>query len=218
METITTTPLVDARGKTISTYVVFDTAAEMLTLKEGAVLELLTDDYEPIERDVTAWCQSTGHQLISSEVTPSGRSFAIRKGPAKEAGTSLAMVISADGLEELLSPLGFALAAALNGMEVHLYFQGPAVRVLTRGFRPKLSGWSRPFSRLAAAGMSKTGHLPPQQKLRQLRSLGAKIYVCGASMPHFKVKREDLLFDDLPLVEYFTFIAVLEQADVNLYL
>ncbi|MDH3538997.1 MAG: DsrE family protein [Acidimicrobiia bacterium] len=218
METITVTPRVDARGKTISTYVVFEVATALQNMDEGAVLELLTDDYEPIDRDLTAWGSATGHRLLSSESIPSGRLFAIRKGPPKARGSSLAMVISTDGLEELLSPLGFALAAALDGMDVHLYFQGPGVRVLSRGFHPKLRGWGRPFSRFAAAGMNKTGHIPAVRKLDQLRSLGAKIYVCGASMPHFKVKKEDLIYDDVPLVAYFTFIAVMEHADVSLYM
>jgi predicted peroxiredoxin len=127
------------------------------------------------------------------------------------------MVISSDGLEELLSPLGFALAAALEGMDVHLYFQGPAVRVLTHQFRLKLRGWARPFSRFAEAGMRKAGHIPAKQKLEQLRNLGAQLYVCGASMPHFKVTEDELMFGDLPLVEYFTFMAIMERADIQLY-
>jgi predicted peroxiredoxin len=126
-------------------------------------------------------------------------------------------VISSDGLEELLSPLGFALAAALEGMAVHLYIQGPAVRVLTRGFRPKLHGWARPFSRFAASGLTNTGHIPAPEKLRQLRSLGTQIYMCGPSMQHFKVKPEDLIFQDLPVIEYLTFMPIMEEADVHIY-
>ena len=99
------------------------------------------------------------------------------------------MVISQDGLEELLSPLGFALAAALEYIEVHLFFQGPAVHVLAKGFHPKLRGWSRPFTRFAAAGMSKAGHIPAQAKLEQLRSLGAKLYLCGPSMAETKISQ-----------------------------
>jgi predicted peroxiredoxin len=127
------------------------------------------------------------------------------------------MVISNDGLEELLSPLGFALAAALEGIDVSLYVQGPAVRVLARGFRPKLKGWSRPFSRFAAAQMTKSGHIPAQAKFRQLHNLGAHMYMCGPSMEHFKVKPEDLILDDVALVEYLTFMAVMEEADIQLF-
>jgi len=186
-------------------------------MAEGEVLEFLTDDYEPFRHDVTAWCEAAGHHLISTQSTPQGLSFQIEKGPAKATIGSLALVLSSDGLEELLSPLGFALAAALERMDVHLYVQGPAVRVLARGFRPKLHGWARPFSRFAATGLSKAGHLPAQDKLRQLRTLGARIYMCGPSMQHFKVKAQDLIFDDLPLVEYFTFVTVMREANIHIY-
>src|SRR3974390_2863287 len=124
----------DLRGKSITTYVVFDAAARLATMAEGEVLEFLTDDYEPFRHDVTAWCEAAGHELLSTQSTPLGLKF--QKGPAKATCGSLAVVLSSDGLEELLSPLGFALAAALERMEVHLYAQGPAVRVLAPGFRP----------------------------------------------------------------------------------
>jgi len=217
METITTQKSLDRRGKTITTFVVFDAATELKTMNRGEVLELLTDDFEPFSEDISAWCQATGHVLASWKKTASGYRFLIEKGSPKAKETRLAMIISSDGLEELLSPLGFALGAALEGIDVHLYFQGPAVRVLTKGFQPKLKGWARPFSRFAAAGMTKAGHIPAQEKLWQLRSLGAHLYVCGGSLQPFKVKREDLVFDDLRIVEYLTFMSIMEEADIHLY-
>jgi predicted peroxiredoxin len=89
--------------------------------------------------------------------------------------------------------------------------------VLERGFRPRLHGWAPPFSRFAASGLAKAGHVAAQDKLRQLRSLGAHLYVCGPSLQHFKVAKENLIFDGLPVVEYLTFAAVMEQADVHIY-
>jgi len=217
MTTIPVTKSLDRRGKTITTFAIFDVAAEFAAIRRGDVIELLTDDFEPFTHDVAAWCGSTGHKLISSVSTADGVRFLIEKGPTPTTDASLAVVISSDGLEELLSPLGFALAAAPEGMAVHIYVQGPAVRVLARGFRPKLHGWARPFSRFAASGLSKAGHLPAQDKLRQLRSLGAKIYMCGPSMQHFRVKSDALIFDDLPLVEYFSFMSVMRNANVQIY-
>ena len=90
--------------------------------------------------------------------------------------------------------------------------------LLARGFRPKLKGWGRPFSRFAAAGMTKTGHIPAQEKLEQLRDLGAHIYVCGGSLDHFKVSREDFIYDDFEVVEYLTFMSVMEDADIHIYI
>jgi predicted peroxiredoxin len=206
MATITADTFLNRKGKTITTFVVYDVMAAMGQLSEGQVLELLTDDYPAFEPDIEAWCDATGQVLLSTERTE------------KTKESTLAMILSPDGLEELLSPLGFALAAALEGVRVSIYLQGPATRVLTKGFQPKLKGWSRPFTRFAQSGMTKSGHIPAQEKLRQLRSLGAEIYLCAGSMDHFKVRREDLIFDDLPVVEYLAFMSVMEDADVSLYI
>lgn len=218
MTTTARPQLIDRRGKSISTFVAFDIADELQAIEKGEVLEVLTDDIEVLDRDLAAWARVSGHRLVTSEATSDGRRFVIEKGSPVDIDRSLAMIISVEGLEELLSPLGFALGAALEGIEVHLYFQGPAVHVLAEGFRPKLSGWARPFSRFAAAAMTKTGHIPAQDKLHQLRSLGAKLYVCGGSMDHFKVAKSDLIFDDLPVIAYLTFMPIMAEADVQLYL
>ncbi|MDH3731843.1 MAG: DsrE family protein, partial [Acidimicrobiia bacterium] len=158
-----------------------------------------------------------GQTLDAGSVTEGGRRFLIEKGTPTAKDTRLAIVVSSDGLEELQSPLAFALAAAVEGIAVHLYVQGPAVRVLSNGFRPSLRGWARPFSRFAASGLAKTGHVPAQEKLRQLRDLGATIYLCGPSMQHFKVATGDLILADLPMVEYLTFMAGMEDADIHIY-
>ena len=213
----TVTKSLDIRGKTITTFVVFDVVAQLRMMVEGDVLELITDQYEPIWRDISAWSEATGQKLLSVEEVEAGRRFLIEKGTADHTSTRMAMVVSSSGLEELLSPLGFALAAALEGIDLNLFIQGPAVRVLTKDYRPRLKGWARPFSRFAAAGMAKTGHISPQNKLRQIHGLGGNIYMCGPSMEHFKVKREELIFDDLPIVEYFTFMSIMEKSDIQLY-
>jgi predicted peroxiredoxin len=217
MPTQTAARVIDGRGKTITTYVVFAIAEAMRSMEVGEAVDVLTDEFEAFIADIPAWCETTGHVLLVSESVAEGHRFVIQKSRPLESDASLAMVISDPGLEELLSPLGFALAAALEGAEVHLYFQGPAVRVLKRGYHPKLSGWGRPFSRLAAAGMAKTGHIAAHDKLIQLRSLGAKLYVCGGSLQPFKVRREDLVFDDVPIIEYLSFMPILQRSSVQWY-
>jgi TusA-related sulfurtransferase/predicted peroxiredoxin len=219
METVTAVRTLNRVGKSITTFVVYDLVEELELLEEGDVIEVITDDSEPFLRDMAAWCRTTGHVLVSSQPQGKTRRFLIEKRHVAPKDSTLAMVISNPGLEELLSPLGFALAAALEGTRVALYFQGPAVRVLARGYHPKLKGWyRRPFSKLAAAGMAKAGHIPAQEKLRQLINLGATIYMCGPSRDRFLGPRATLEFEDLPVVEYLSFMAVMRDADIQLYL
>jgi hypothetical protein len=61
------------------------------------------------------------------------------------------------------------------------------------------------------------GHVAARDKRSHLRSMAPEIYVCGPLMTRFKVWAEDLIFDDLSIVEYLTFIAIMKVADVHIY-
>ncbi|MBF0202223.1 MAG: DsrE family protein [Desulfamplus sp.] len=130
----------------------------------------------------------------------------------------LAVVISNPGLEELLSPLGFALGAALGGIDVYIYFQGPAIKVLKSDFKEKLRGINWLFSGFARDGLSAIGHIPPQEKLKQLKELGTHFYACSPSMDHFGVNKNDLIFDNVIMAEYLTFMEIMNNADIHMLL
>jgi len=218
MTMATATPAsLDMRGKTITTYIAYGAAQELAELAEGDTLELLTETGDAIDNDIRAWCHATGQQVTVHDRTSAQSRYVITKGTTAPSGRRLAAVISDPGLEELLSPLGFALAAALEGIEVSLYFQGPAVRVLAKGFTEKLRGWARPFSRFARGGLTKAGHVPAQEKIRQLQTLGAHLYVCGPSMQHFHVAAADIAFGDVTVAEYLTFTEAMANADIHLF-
>jgi predicted peroxiredoxin/TusA-related sulfurtransferase len=209
---------IDLRGKKITTYILHEAVAALSEMSLGEVLELVTDRFEPIEGDVSAWCRMTGHKLVAVERDGEAQRFAIEKSEVQPSGRQLTLVISNPGLEELLSPLGFALAAALAGTQVYIYFQGPAVRILTAGFKGSLQGLGRPFSGFARKGMAEIGHSPPQEKLRQLQTLGARFYACGPSMEHFGVKKDSFAFEDVVVSEYVAFMELMQKADIHIFL
>ncbi len=212
-------PEVDGRGLSISTAILYEVVSALDGLNVGGELRIRADPSPALDSDIRAWTRTTGHDLISVEETDRERRYLIRKTDRPRSGPPWAFVISDPGLEELLSPLGFALAAALSGSEVALYFQGPGVRVLARGFRERLKGLHRaPFSRFARSGLANSGHPAPQEKLRQLRGLGARIYACGPSMEHFKVSAEELLFDDIRIAAYPSFAEEMDRAGVQVFL
>ncbi len=167
-----TPPCLDMRGKTITTYIAYGAAQELAELAEGDTLELLTDTGDAIDNDIRAWCRATGQQVTARERTSAQSRYIITKGTTAPSGRRLAAVISDPGLEELLSPLGFALAAALEGIEVSLYFQGPAVRALAKGFTEKLRGWARP-----SAGSPERGSPRPGTSRRRRRSVNSRLLV-----------------------------------------
>jgi TusA-related sulfurtransferase/predicted peroxiredoxin len=207
----------DLRGKTITTAIVFAVQDELKHLAIGDELELTIEPFPAIVPDLEAWCRATGNRLVETRCDGESWQVRVRKGVRCRSDHRLAIVVSEDGLEELLSPLGFALAAALSGTQVALYLQGPAVHVLAPGFRPRLHGLSRPFSRFARAGLEKTGHVSPAEKLRELQALRATVYACGPSLQHFRVDPDRLAFDGVIVCEYLTFLEAMQHADVQLY-
>ena len=217
MPIATSAPL-DLRGKSITTFIAYETLQRLAGLADGDSLELITDADEGIDNDIRAFCRTRGQEITAAPRTDGSQQYTIAKRPLRPSGKRYAAVISDPGLEELLSPLAFALAAALEGSDVSLYFQGPAVRVLANGFTEHLHGPGRPFSRFARAGLTKAGHLPAQQKLRQLQALGARLYACAGSMQHFKVAQTDLAFAGVTIAEYLTFMETMAHADINVFL
>lgn len=207
----------DLRGKTITTFILYEAHHALQDKAVGDRIELVTDAFPAIDPDVHAWCRTTGNPLIDVVGDGETRRYVIENGPQRRSGHKLAAVISDDGLFELLSPLGFALAAALEGDDVSIYFLGPAVRVLAEGYTAKMHGPGRPFSRFARSGLAKVGHIAPQDKITQLQELGAQLYACGPSMDHYKVDQADLAFDDVIVSEYLTFMEQMHTADVHLY-
>ncbi len=206
------------RGKKITTFILHGAVMKLRDMKEGELLEIITDDFEPIEGDIRAWCRMTGNNLVELNRESGSETYYVDKRPPREKENTLALVVSDAGLEELLSPLGFALGAALGGTDVYIYFQGPAVKVLEKNFREKLHGIMRPFSGFARKGLAQIGHIPPQEKLGQLKELGAHFYICGPSMEHFGVKRSALIFDDVTVSEYLAFMEIMKKADIHIFL
>lgn len=211
------TRTVEVRGRTITTAIVSSVADVLAELQTGDELEVLTDAFPAIVPDLEAWCRASGHEYVGLEEEGDGWRIRLRKGTPSSNDHGVAVVVSDDGLEELLSPLGFALAAAQGGAQVAVYLQGPAVHLLAPAFQARLHGLARPFSRFARRGLEKAGHVAPTEKLRQLQTLGARLYACGPSLEHFKVDPTRLAFDDVVVCEYLTFMELMQQADVQLY-
>lgn len=206
-------------GKTVATFIVYEIAKELSKVAVGDMISFVADDVDYLEKDIESWCSLTGNKLVSTVKSSGKTTYAVAKGDVGGSSVKkMTVVLSSDGLLELLSPLGFSLAAALSNIEVSIYFQGDAVKVLKKGYEPKLKDpIASLFSGAAVAGLNEIGHIPPQDKVRELSELGAKLYACGPSMDNFKVKKTELFLDGITVCEYFTFLIAMKDADILIY-
>jgi TusA-related sulfurtransferase len=133
--------MIDLRDshKTVSVKALVQVAEALKFLNEGETIELLTDSYTGLRHDIQAWGRISGntvHQKFDSKLESTKYDhFVITKAPRRHGPKErMAVVVSKNALDELISPLGFALSAAAAGMEVNIFFQGPAVHILEKGF------------------------------------------------------------------------------------
>jgi len=209
---------IDFSGKKITVYILNEVVQQLIELETGETIRIKVDNYQAIDNDLAAWSRITGNKIEVQENASNYKIYQFEKTKEALSNKKFAIIISEKGLEELLSPLGYAWAAAVSGMEVNIYFQGPAVKIMKKGYKEKLKGFNTLFSRFARKELAKTGHIPPQEKLIELYKLGAKFYLCQPSMDHFKVKKSDLIFTDIITAEYITFLEVLNDSDMKFFL
>jgi predicted peroxiredoxin len=208
----------DLSGKKISTYIIYNVIEYFKNKQPGDKVNVKTDNYEAIKNDLASWSRMTGYPVRCVETKDDYLIYEFIKGEKINKNKKLAMVISEAELGKLISPLGLAICCVLSGYDVNIYFQGPAVRTLSKGFKEKLPGFSSIFSGFARSGLEKMGQIPAQQKLKVLQELGAKFYVCQPSMDHFGVKEKDIVFNGIIICEYLTFLDILNSADLKFFL
>ena len=58
MTSVPAAATLDRRDTSITTAVVFHATAELDKIREGEILDLLTDNFEPFTHDIAAWCDA----------------------------------------------------------------------------------------------------------------------------------------------------------------
>jgi TusA-related sulfurtransferase len=96
-------------GRTITTAIAVAAHEALSDLPVGEEIHLLVDPFPALLPDLEAWCRTTGHELVDVAEQGERRLVTLRKGARRPSDQRVAIVVSADGLEELLSPLGFVL-------------------------------------------------------------------------------------------------------------
>src|SRR5271167_4785197 len=74
--------VVDGRGRSISTAILYKVWRAMRELPPGEVITVSTDPLPAVDNDIRAWCRTTGHELVDVKQAAGAREYAIRKAEA----------------------------------------------------------------------------------------------------------------------------------------
>ncbi len=199
----------DLRGTGMATEIVTRAVNRLDVMSPGESLSLQVDATEAIDNDLRSWCEATGNHLLDVTDRGDDRIYVIEKGIPINVVHRLALVMSSPDHDRLEAPLSLAIAAALEDVKVSIFFEGPAVRILTRGFdRRESRGW---FGR-----SRKTAATEAQKRVRRIQDLGGHLYVCERALGARAIRPGDLAFENVTHAEYLTFLPVMEEADIQL--
>jgi len=211
--------LLDARGTRKPYRVAYDVIKVMRGLDTGSVVEVITKDDKGLLNDLDVWCRATGHELLGMQPAAGEARLLIRKAEPARNEQTMTVIMSTARLENAVYPLDKALAGAALGMDVNMVFEGAAVRLLKRGYRPKLSGLVGGLFTAKVEGVMKDeiGWPLPQESILILEDLGARFYVCSPSLSGYGVHEQDLIVSKYTLGAVVTWADLLAHSDIHVF-
>ena len=197
--------------------VAYEAIRAMREVPTGSVLEVVTKDDKGILQDLRAWCEATGNELVSSLQKGDLAHSLVRKGEPVANSHKMTVVISTASLEHVVYPLDKALAGAVLGMGVDVVFEGAGVRLLKRGYRPRLAGLvGGVFTSMVERVMrAEIGWPLPGRSIAVLEDLGAHFYICGPSMFGYGVKEDELAVKRCTIGAVVTWADLLSRSDIH---
>ena len=211
--------LVDARWTWKPYRVAYEVIKALRGLDTGSAVEVITKDDKGLLNDLGLWCRATGHELPGEQPGQGEARVLIRKGEPVRNDQTMTVIMSTARLEHAVYPLDKALAGAVLGMDVNMVFEGAAVRLLKRGYRPRLSGLAGGlFTAMVERVMNNEIGWPlPQESILILQDLGARFYVCSPSMFGYGVHERDLIVGQYTMGAVVTWADLLARSDIHIF-
>ena len=209
--------VLDARWTWKPYRVAYEVIKALRGQETGSVVEVSTKDDQGLLNDLAIWCRATGHELLGEQPGQGEARLLIRKGEPVLNDKTMTVIMSTASLENAVYLLDKALAGAVLGMDVNVVFEGAAVRLLKRGYRPRLSGLVGGLFTAKVEGVMKDeiGWPLPQESILILEDLSARFYICGPSMSGYGVHEQDLIVGKYTLGAVVTWADLLARSDIQ---
>lgn len=208
---------------------------------------LITATDQGFGKDVGAWCNMTGAQLVSVENKSGIIHATIEKAEPKSSckmvngADNKTLIVFSDDLDKALASFVIANGAASTGKKVTMFFTFWGLNVIKKRQKPavskdifgKMFGWMLPahsgklkLSKMNMGGagswmmrlIMKKKHIDSLESLiAQAAENGVEMIACTMSMDVMGVKKEELM-DNVTLGGVATYLERAEDANVNLFI
>lgn len=208
---------------------------------------LITATDQGFGKDVGAWCNMTGAQLVSVENKSGVIHATIEKGEPKSSckvmngADNKTLIVFSDDLDKALASFVIANGAASTGKKVTMFFTFWGLNVIKKRQKPavskdifgKMFGWMLPahsgklkLSKMNMGGagsrmmrmIMKNKHIDSLESLiAQAADNGVEMIACTMSMDVMGVKKEELM-DNVTLGGVASYLERAEEANINLFI
>lgn len=118
----------------------------------------------------------------------------------------ISIIVSKHSFEAAMEALIIASTAAAFVDKVDLFFTFWGIKLITKGFKPKLAGIMTPFTFVMRSKMKKQGVQSFEELLKVCVDMGVEFHACSTSMDLMGIKKDDLI-DGAQISGASTFLA-----------
>ena len=210
--------------------------------KEGEAISITASD-RGFVADAPAWCNTTGHELVSLEPAGKGAYCAVvvKCGGSSSGNRAMTNVIFSNDFDKAIAAFIIANGAAAAGYEVTLFFTFWGINILRKSgpvtakknLIEKLFGVMMPkgadrlkLSQMNMGGMGlamikgimkKKNVMPLPALIAQAKLSGVKLIVCTMSMDLMGIKKEELI-DGVEEGGVAMYVDSLSRSSANLFI
>lgn len=105
----------------------------------------------------------------------------------------ISIVVSKHSFEAAMEALIIASTAGVFVDKVDLFFTFWGIKLITKGYKPKLAGIMAPFTFMMRNKMKKQGVQSFEEMLEMCVDMGVQFHACSTSMDLMGIKEEDLI-------------------------
>lgn len=197
-------------------------------------------------RDAEAWCNSTGHRLVSRSSEGGYHTVVIEKGAERAGAPAVAMpgnktlIMFSDDLDRAIATFVLANGAAATGKKVSIFFTFWGLNVIKKEHKPRVAkdwfgrmfSWMLPssskglrLSQMSMLGMGdrmmryimrRKGISSLEELRQQALDNGVEFIACQMTMDMMGISKDELL-DGVSIGGVATYMERAEQANVNLF-
>lgn len=131
----------------------------------------------------------------------------------------IAIILHSGSYDRVSYALSLATAALAMGSKVHMLLTYGGLKRFSLYHLEDLGEETSADIRVAVKrGLGSGGIRPMEQSLADAKRLGLRLYACSSAMANLNISRDQLLPEVDQVIGLVTFIALAQEASVNLYI